>query len=207
MAYADMLSDFRSILNRNDCTEAQARTFLDQGIRRVQREVRFPSQERLVQIDPVDGVALTQFTIPGDMLVPIDVFIVEGTRQRALTKLSYRDLLDISAANDTISYARHLGTMQIRGTVPGTSHLLFHYFGNFSAFVDDADENELSAAAPDLGVYAGLIYGGRHFQSDLLGSWTETYKEVLNEMRGLMIDTDAEGGPQSIQPMYGNGDE
>lgn len=206
MAYTDMLADFRSILNRNDCTDAQARTFLDQGIRRVQREVRFPSQERLVQVNPTVGVALTQFTIPGDMLVPIDVFIVEGSRQRALVKLSYRDLLAIPATNDAAGYARHLGTVQIRGTVPGDCYLLFHYFGDFTAFVNDADENELSAAAPDLGVYAGLIYGGRHFQSDLLGSWTETYKEVLNEMRGLMIDTDAEGGPQAMQPMYG-GDE
>jgi hypothetical protein len=52
MSYNDMLSDFTTILDRDDMTVAQGQLFLNQGIARIQRTARLPSMERAQLITP-----------------------------------------------------------------------------------------------------------------------------------------------------------
>ena len=206
-----MLADFQGILNRQDCSDALARTYLNQGIRRIQREARWPSMERYITIE-TEGTepSITSFMIPDDFLQPIDVFHLPGKewgeQMKALPKKPYRTLLTISPQNSPSAYARFMNAMFIRGSCPDTDSLVMHYYAQFSAFASDDGENELSTSAPDLAVYAGLVYAGKRFQIDEANTWEGIYQEIKNEMDGLSIDTDAEGGPQEVQMAYGETD-
>ena len=54
MNYGDLKTHFNNVLNRSDITTALTTTFIDQGIARVQRQLRTPMQE-----------ALTTYTLSG----------------------------------------------------------------------------------------------------------------------------------------------
>jgi hypothetical protein len=96
VAFQDMLNDFQTILNRDDCSTDQATTFLKHGMSRIQRECRLPSMERALLIN-VGSSAMNFFVVPIDLIQPIDVLVQnEAGEFYPLAKASYRQLLQVS---------------------------------------------------------------------------------------------------------------
>ena len=50
MNYGDLKSHFNDLLNRSDITSTLTTRFIDQGIARVQRQLRTPMSERVLNI-------------------------------------------------------------------------------------------------------------------------------------------------------------
>jgi len=202
VSFNDMLNDFQQILDRDDCSTAQATTFLQQGMSRIQRDCRLPSMERAVFITPTTD-PMTYFPVPLDLIQPIDILVPTiGGTSKPLVKLPYRELLRISPLVRPQAYSRYQGVYQIRGALAPGDQLQFLYYGNFSDFATPDSENELSASTPDLGVYAALSYAGDNYQHPNTDRWEARYQEIKAEVMQMGYDLDAEGGPQSIQPLY-----
>lgn len=210
MSWNSVLADMQTILNRDDCSAAQAAVFLTQGVQRIQRECRLPSMERTLIIQPAGQ--MTFFPVPVDLLQPIDVLWVPGSTstyagapQRPLKKCPYRDLVRMINPNANPMpawYARNQTQIWLWGNPVSGDTVNFLYYGNFTPWANGNADNELSASAPDLMIYAGLSYAGDYFVHPLTQQWEQRYQAIRTSYQQMGDDLDAEGGPQAIQPLY-----
>jgi hypothetical protein len=206
MSLQGVITGFQNVLNRDDCSATQAQTFIVLGMQRIQRDCRLPSMERQLIID-CEGLT-NMIPIPADMIQPIDIIVnppggAPPARPKALKKLPYRKLIDISPQRWPEAYARMQGQYWIAGTVPSGATIQLFYYGNFSPFASLSADNELTASTPDLAVYAGLSYAGPDFEHPNAQVWEQRYQEIRAAVQQMGDDLDAEGGPQSVQRVYG----
>ena len=66
MIYSDLKSHFNDLLNRSDITTALTTRFISQGISRIQRSLRTPMSERVLEVT-ITGKTETM-TLPSDFL-------------------------------------------------------------------------------------------------------------------------------------------
>lgn len=204
MSYNSMLADFNTILNRDDCSAAQAAVFLSQGVQRIQRTCRLPSMER-EQIITIGDAGANFVLIPQDLVQLQDIIWTSTTRvaePKALKKLPYRDLIKKNSLILPHWYGRMQGQYWLKGNVlPGEVIQIF-YYGNFSNWTTPDSDNELSASTPDLAVYSALSYAGDYFECALAAQWESRFQEIKGEVIQMADDLDAEGGEQTMQPVY-----
>lgn len=201
-----MLADFKAILNRDDCSDAQANVFMTQGMQRIQRDCRIPSMERQ-QIINVGPSGAPMVLLPADLVALQDIIWTPGpaalcSTARALKKTSYRDLLNKQQLSFPEWYARVQGQYWIAGTAAEGDTLQILYWGNFSNFPTADSDNELSASTPDFAVYAALSYAADYFEMSLAAQWESRYQAIKAEVQMMADGLEAEGGPQSIQSPY-----
>jgi hypothetical protein len=208
MSLQDMINSFQNVLNRDDCSAAQAQAFVLQGVSRIQRECRLPSMERLLTITPTGNVS--SFAVPSDMIQVIDVIAPDRQGQmRALEKVPYRRLIHMDNVDDVHAYARFQNQFYIAGTLlaPDPTQnwaptIQVLYYGQFTPFTSLSSENEVSSAFPELGVYAGLVYAGDAFQHPSKADWETTYQQIKADVIGMAVDLEMEGGPSRVQEVY-----
>lgn len=195
----------KQLLDRDDCTDAQARIFLADGMTRLTRDLRIPSMERALLVT-ADDYPLQQITVPTDLIQIVDILVPrEGSQTgqlRALKRLSYRKLMDLDNTDTPYAYARFQQQIYLRGAVPVDTQVQVLYYGNFTAFADDDDTNEITASMPDVAVYAGLKYAGDFFQHPLAASWEATYQSLKAAIVAMGIDLENEGGVAEMEPLY-----
>lgn len=201
MALQDCINAFQSILNRSDCTDAQAQTFLLQSISRIQRKERLPSMERVnltVTTGPVSWIS-----VPLDLLEIIDVIVPNqfGVPE-ALHKLSYRQLQKISTQSLPQAYARLQGQIWIAGPVPTGATIQLVYYGEFAPFASVLADNEITASAQDLVVYGGLSYAGDSFDHPSAERWEGRFMQLLGDVQDMAEDLENNGGPSAVQNNY-----
>ena len=72
MNYGDLKSHFNDLLNRSDITAALTTRFIDQGIARIQRQLRTPMSERVLNITITSQTS--SLTLPSDFLEIISLY-------------------------------------------------------------------------------------------------------------------------------------
>lgn len=206
MSYQQMFDDTKVILNRDDCSDAQLAVFLQQGIQRIQRTCRLPSMER-TQLVTVGDAGTNFVLIPQDLVQLQDIIWTSTTRlvggePRALKKLPYRDVIRKSSLLLPTWYGRQQGQYWIKGAVLPGEQVEILYYGSFTAWASPSADNELSASTPDLATYAALSYAGDYFECSLAAQWESRFQEIKGEVQQMAEDIDAEGGEQTMQPVY-----
>jgi len=200
-----MKADFLAILDRDDCTDAQADVFMQQGMSRIQRDCRLPSMERAQLITPT-SVPMSQFPVPPDLIQIIDVLVPKEAsttgQMRALKHVAYRKLMEYDNTDIPRAYARFQTQVYLAGAVTVGTQIQFLYYGNFSPFATADSDNELSASTPDLAIYAALSYAGDYFEHPLAAQWEARYQAIKAEVQAMAIDLETEGGIQVVQPIY-----
>lgn len=203
MSYNTLKSSFTTLLNRTDCSDAQADQFISEGVTRIQRDCRLPSMERQ-QIVTVGDSGTTMLMIPTDLIQLIDIFWTGSRTSRPvpLKKLPYRDLVRRSLSDTPAYYGRLQSQFWIAGSAVSGDTFQIVYYGNFSSWATADEDNELSASTPDLAVYAALSYAGDYFETAQASGWEAKYQQLKAEVIQQGIDLDAEGGEQVMQPVY-----
>lgn len=205
MSYNTMLSDFKTILNRDDCSDAQANVFMAQGIQRIQRDCRLPSMER-EQIVTIGSQGGNFLLVPTDLVQPIDILWTSTLRgdglPKALKKLPYRDLIRKDPGCLPTWYGRMQSQFWFAGSFLAGEVVQIIYYGNFSQWATPDSDNELSASTPDLAIYAALSFAGDYFEASLAGQWEARFQAIKAEVIQMAEDLDAEGGEQVMQPVY-----
>lgn len=192
---------FRGVLNRTDCTAADADRFLSLGFSLAQRRVRIPSMERLTTFT-ASVSTLSTLTVPGDYLDGIDL-IPSATGLKPLEKVPYRSL--VRKPNEVGYpqwYARFGGLIYLRGSVAVGSSIDLLYYGEFAQLASDADTNELLDVAPDVAIYAALIYAGDHYAHDRRAEWASAFAVMVDEVNEMAQREARTGGPMVVQPLY-----
>lgn len=201
MNYGEIRTQFKAILNRRDCSNALADTFLNQALQRCTRELRTPAQEAqdiLTVTDPFPG-----FPVPSDMIQVIAMMAkTTGGNQR---KIEHRPLqrfleIDDGATGQPQYYTRIGNFFQFRPTPAVDTELNLYYYGEFEQFADDNDETVLGTIAPDLLIYGALAYAADYFMDDRGQAFEARYVQIAQALQDQAYDLQAHDA--SIAPTY-----
>ena len=202
MNYGDLKSHFNDLLNRSDITAALTTRFIDQGIARIQRQLRTPLNEKLKNYTIT--AATSQVTLPTDFLEIISLYKDEYELQR-ITMKKYRELATNTFTGKPEYFVREQENLKLFPQ-PGDGTLTLYYYGEFDAMSADSDENKLAQVAPDLIIYAALTYSADYYLDQRAEIFEQKYVQFITEIQEQANDQELNGGTQSIAPAYDYGD-
>lgn len=204
-AYLALRQNLINMINRNDFTDPSAalvKSWFDQSIQRIQREVRAPHMERVFTIDTSQG-NVSSVTVPNDWLEnkalvwddntddsgEIDEFDL-GTYYRR--KNSFID--------KPVFYTRQGQQLLITAPIPQAATAYLIYYGEETPLINDGDEPPLALIAPDLIMYGALTYAGDYFTDDRAGTWETKWQGFREQIQSQATEGEAENTGAAVQP-------
>ena len=91
MNYGQIKSHFQDLLNRSDITTALTTRFIDQSIARIQRQLRTPMSERVLEVTITSQTE--SMTLPSDFIEIISLYQDEYELERVSMR-KFRELID-----------------------------------------------------------------------------------------------------------------
>lgn len=198
MNYGDIKSHFNNVLNRSDITTALTETFIDQGIARIQRQLRTPLNENLSTY--VIASRTTSVTLPSDFLEIISLYY-EDTELQRIPMSKYRAVAVSPIQGSPATFIRQQQNLFLHPE-PASGSLVLYYYAEFAPMVQNTDENTLAAVAHDLIIYAALTYAADFYLDERAPLFETKYNQFLSEIQEQANDQEMNGGIQSIQPTY-----
>jgi len=178
MNYGDLKASIEATLNRSDNTAALTASFVDKGIRLIQRRVRLPFMEQAVVVDVGDDFA--GIDIPGDFLGMIVLHHTDHPRPLEAVGRSTFDAVPMAARPQV--YTRDRGNFLVAGRPRPGSTLRYSYHADATALNADGDTNGLLAAMPDLVEWAALIFASEHFEDPRGDRWNARYEAAMADI-------------------------
>jgi hypothetical protein len=198
MNYGDLKQNFQDVLNRNDITSALTTRFIDQGIARIQRQLRTPMSEKVLEVSITS--ATTSLTLPADFLEIISLYHGKYELERVSMR-RFRELNDNTYTGKPLYFARQAEKLLLYPQ-PADGTLVLYYHAEFPSMTQDTDENVLARAASDLIVYSALTYAADHFLDQRSELFEQKFNQFLAEIQEQANDQELQGGTQSILPSY-----
>lgn len=195
-------NQFKALLNRNDCSNALADTFIDQAVARIQRTLRIPTMERSVEVS-FDEYTPDSFALPSNFLEFIDLYLEEATGGRKLKQLPRTQFLMMPKVGGTpAAYIRTGGSVQVKPQPSPGQALTLLYYGELTDLTSETDTNEVSVIAPELIIYAALSLAADYFVDErkdaFEGVYVRTYQELDEQARTMEFS----GAALAVQGMY-----
>lgn len=179
------------LLNRNDCPNELADSFIEQAMARIQRTLRVPSMER--------GSLITANAEVPDVIVIPDDFLNMKYLYTGSTLLEYVDIqrfLQYPVSVDTPKiYTRIQGQLKIKPSPEVGTSLTLIYYGEIPDLATDTSENFLTVAAPDLLIYGALAYAANYFLDERKPAFEQEYSRIYQELteQALLTEMDQSG--------------
>ena len=202
MNYGNIKTHFNDLLNRSDITASLTTTFIDQGIARIQRQLRTPLNEKVKTYTITTNTP--SLTLPTDFLEIISLYYNQYELQR-VPMSKFREYTFSTYKGSPQYFTRQQEDLLLYPT-PESGSVVLYYYGEFDAMTLDADENALAAVASDLIMYAGLSYAADYYLDERAGVFEQKYTQFLTEIQEQSNDQELNGGVQQIQPTYSYGD-
>lgn len=202
MNYGEIKDHFEALLNRSDITAALTATFIDQGISRIERQLRTPMNEKKVNY-PITS-STSYVTLPQDFIEIISLYIDQYELQR-MTMSQYRGYQKSGQQGIPRYFMREQQRVYLHPT-PTTGTITLFYYCDFPALVNNLDENDLTAVAPDLVIYAALTYAADYYLDERAVIFEQKYQQFFKEVQEQADDQQLQGGSNSVQPAYTYGE-
>ena len=202
MNYGDIKTHFEALLNRSDITPTLTTNFIDQGIARIQRQLRTPLNENIVTYTITTQTP--SVTVPNDFLEIISLYFGASELNR-IPVAKFRPLANNPVTGNPTVFNRQQQDLQL-WPQPTSGTLTLYYYGEFAPMVLNTDENALAAVASDLIIYAALTYAADYYLDERGQLFEEKYNQFLAELQQQGDDQELNGGTQSIQPAYSYAD-
>lgn len=201
MNYGEIRTQFKAILNRRDCSNTLADTFLNQSLQRCTRELRTPAQEAQTSLTVPNP--FTGFPVPSDIIQTIAMMAQIANGQQR--KLEYYPLarfleLDSSYSGQPAYYTRIGNNFQFRPIPAVDTELTLYYYGEFTPFSGDTSETVLSLIAPDLLIYGALSYAADYFMDDRAQAFESRYMQIAQALQDQAYDLEAHDA--GVSPAY-----
>lgn len=210
MTYLAVKNQFLGLLNRRDITPTLVDTFMGFGIQRIQRELRVPAMEKVVEV-LTDGTA--EISVPGDFLQVISVHTNDAVNQRKLIRTDLQTILNYSKIPGSPQYYYREGaTFYIGPYPPENTSVWINYYADVSSLTADTDTNWLTEVAPALLIYASLAYAADYYLDDRKGLFETSYQQIADqltmmamqdEVENASISTAYDSSPNYVGPYYG----
>jgi len=202
MNYGDLKSHFEALLNRSDITSALTTTFIEQGIARVQRQLRTPLNENKTTYT-VTG-STSSVTLPTDFLEIISLYQDQYELQRIPMSI-YREYNKTGEQGIPRYFVREQQNLLLH-PVPSSGTLTLYYYAEFPALSANTDTNNLTTVCPDLAIYAALTYAADYYLDERAGIFEQKYNQFLSEIQEQSNDQELNGSTNTIKPSYSYGD-
>ena len=189
---------FKALLNRSDCTDALADTFIDQALTRIQRFLRIPPMEKQQSYDFTSGTAITQVTVPQDLLEIIDIHY-DGV---GLTRVPLHEMaaLHKTAENGSPTvFTRERELIKI-APLPSSGTLYLNYYATLEELTSDSDENIITIIASDLLTYTALAYAADYFLDERGPLFEQKSGQFLAEIQEQANSAEQSGMAQLMRP-------
>jgi hypothetical protein len=193
---------FKLLLNRNDCSETLADTFIDQAVGRIQRTLRIPSMEKAATI--IFSEALPDsFVLPNDFLDFIDIYFDEVDGGAKLERVPRGAFLGTPRTGGRPRvYIRTGAGVQVRPLPALGTQIELLYYAEVPDLITDTDSNVFSDIAPDLVIYGALSFAGDHFVDERKPSWEDTYIRIYGEIVEQARELEFSGSDAAVQSIY-----
>lgn len=196
MNYGDLKTHFNNLLNRSDITTSLTTTFINQGLSRIQRQLRTPVQEK---VNTYTISAQTPFvTLPQDFLEIISLYF-DDTEISRIPMSRFRPLNKNTYAGTPHNFTRQQEKLFLYPQ-PSSGEVVLYYYSEFTPFTLDTDENALSKIAPDLIIYSALTYASDYYLDERAAQFEQKFVGFLTELQEQANDQEVNGGTQVIQP-------
>ena len=202
MNYGDIKTHFDALLNRSDITPTLTTNFIDQGIARIQRQLRTPLNENIVTYTITTQTP--SVTVPNDFLEIISLYFGASELNR-IPVSKFRPLANNPVTGNPTVFNRQQQDLQL-WPQPTSGTLTLYYYGEFAPMTLNSDENALAAVASDLIIYAALTYAADYYLDERGQLFEDKYNQFLAELQQQGDDQELNGGTQSIQPAYSYAD-
>jgi hypothetical protein len=196
MNYGNLRTHFKALLNRSDITDALANTFIEQGIQRIQRQLRVPSMERTLTYAITNKVSFV--LVPSDMLELISI----SHGYQHLVSLPSHEFNEISEGKEEgipKYFMRKRETLELY-PAPSSGELKIDYYGEFQVMSADSDESTLAKIASDLICYAALGYAADYYLDERTAVFEQKFIAILNEIQEQANAAEQSGVSQVMRP-------
>lgn len=196
MNKGDIRSHFKALLNRSDCSDTLADTFVDQSIARIQRTLRIPSMEK--QQSYTISSSTTLLVLPNDFLEIINLYY-DST---SLTRVPLSHIMEYKDANEngTPKFFTREGSTLLIYPYPTSGSVKLNYYGQFADMTADSDENALAAASSDLMIYGALSYASDYYLDERGPVFEQRFVQFLTEVQEQANDAETSGTVQAMRP-------
>lgn len=197
MNKGELRAHFKALLNRTDCSDALANTFIDQSIARAQRVLRIPSMEKTQTYNIT--ASTSTLIIPADFLEIIDMYYANTN----LTRVPLSKYVEMSqpGENGTPKYFTREGENIKVYPYPTSGSISMNYYGQFTVMTADTDENDLAIIASDLITYGALGYASDYFLDERGPLFEQKFAQFLAELQEQANDAEVSGTVQAMQPI------
>jgi hypothetical protein len=193
---------FLALLNRSDCPDALADTFIDQATTRIQRVMRNPSMEAQ-QTYTISGQT-SQITLPVNLLEIISIYM-DGN---ALTRIPHHEMLQAQKTGE-LGIPRQMCRQSVQVLLhpqPTTGTVFLDYYREFPTLATDADSNALTETASDILTYTALSYAADYFMDERAAIFEQKSGQFLAEMQEHNYSAEQSGINQVMRPTVVYGD-
>jgi hypothetical protein len=223
MAYSDVKSAFLARMNRRDLandTTGLADLFLQDAIKRVQRNLEIPAGEKsisvvignstyfnnnFIQTYP-NGISVTGgLLIPTDFIRMRDITYYNGNGEPSILRKA--PLTDTAGAiffgvpGCVIMYSRQ-GSMWILGPLPIAGNIVrIDYYSEYATVINPTDDNVLLDIADDLIVYGALSYAADHYNDKRGPQFEQRFTQILSDLQA-QADADETSGDAAVGQAY-----
>lgn len=193
MAYSDIQTEFLARLNRRDCTPTLGKYFVQNGIKRIQRELRIPAMEKGI-VATIGNIFSGGLDVPGDLIQLITI-----TSEDCGSELDRVDLEKVLktqkyAAQDHAKMYCRRGSQYLLAPICNQGDTIrIDYFAAFAPLVNDADTNVLTDIADDLIILAALVEGCTHFNDKRKDGFETDYAGRRDELNGQALKDELTG--------------
>ena len=198
MNKGELRSHLLALLNRSDCSDALADTFISQATARIQRTLRIPSMEmyHIYTINSASGTS--ELVIPADLIEMIDIHC-DG---RALVRLPNHEMVEaqkVGTVGNPLYFTRVQGTLQLHPK-PTTGSVYLSYYGEPAALVNDSDTNAFTSIASDLITYTALGYASDYFLDERGPIFDAKAATFMAEIQDQADSAETSGTTQVMRP-------
>lgn len=198
MNKAGIRTQFLALLNRNDCTNATADTFIDMSVARIQRTLRVPAMEN-------QEVITVNTENPDVIVLPADFLNIKYLYCHD-TMLEYRDFSTFMKIPPSkgypLYYTRIRGELKVKPMPTEGMEINMIYYGEIPDLVNDTDENFISVVAPDLLIYGALSFAADYFFDERKPMFDDRYNTVYAELVEQATLVDMDQTTMAIAPAY-----
>ena len=190
---------FKALLNRSDCTDSLADTFIDQALTRIQRALRIPSMETQQSYSITTGIAISQVVIPSDLLEIIDLQY-DG---RAMVRIPMHEMARLQSTGQSgapIYFSRERNVIKMF-PMPSSGVVLLNYYGEFDALTADSSTNSITGIASDLVTYTALSYASDYFFDERGPMFESKSNSFLSEIQDQANTGETSGTASTMRPL------
>ena len=202
MNKGEIRTHFLNLLNRSDCSNALADTFIDQATTRIQRVMRTPAME-VQQTYTIAGT--TPFIyLPANLLEIISIYM-DGN---SLTRIPHHEMLQAQKTGE-LGTPRQFFRQSVQVLLhpqPTTGTLFLDYYAEFPTLATDSDTNALTETASDVLTYSALAYAADYFLDERAAVFEQKSGQFLAEIQEQYKSAEQSGNNQVMRPTAVYGD-